>query len=412
MKNPSPLARLVLALFLGWVSGASFAAIEVENLRMWPAPDNTRLVFDISGPVRHQVFTMYNPDRVVIDLPHTRLRDSLKQPPVGNGVLSGIRYASRPNGDLRVVLDLRKRAIVRSSVLKPNQQYGHRLLIELADERPVVTVAARPASPPPVKLAPPIGKVIAQQGRTGRDVIVAIDAGHGGEDPGAMGKTGAREKDITLAIARLLMAAIDRTEGMRAVLIRDGDYFIPLRKRMELAREHRADLFVSIHADAYRDPRVNGSTVYVLSQRGASSEAARWLADQENASDLVGGVTLQDKDDLLKSVLLDLSQTASLEASVQVAGKVLARLDEVGNVHRRKVQHAGFMVLKSPDIPSILIETAFITNPAEEKKLRNPRHQRALATAIAQGIGRYFEDVPPPGTLMAERRGAKVAVNP
>ncbi|MCG3144099.1 MAG: N-acetylmuramoyl-L-alanine amidase AmiC [Gammaproteobacteria bacterium] len=261
-------------------------------------------------------------------------------------------------------------------------------------------------SPPAKPPAPASGT-----GR-GRDVIVAVDAGHGGEDPGATGRKGTREKDVTLAIARRLAEEINRVEGMRAVLTRDGDYFIPLRKRIEKARGHRADMFVSVHADAYKNPEVAGSSVYVLSQRGASSEAARWLADRENSSDYIGGVTWDDKDSVLKSVLLDLSQTASMEASTDVAEEVLDRLDGIGNVRKPQVQHAGFVVLKSPDIPSILVETAYLTNAAEERKLRTASHQKQLAGAIAGGIHRYFETTPPPGTLMAERRERRVASNP
>lgn len=236
-----------------------------------------------------------------------------------------------------------------------------------------------------------------------RDLIIAIDAGHGGKDPGARGRHGTREKDVVLAIARKLARLIEREPGMKPVLIRDGDYFLRLRERIRRAHDHRADLFISIHADAFNDTRVHGSSVYVLSRRGASSEMARLLARHENTADLVGGVSLDDKDDLLKTVLLDLSQSASIEASTEVADKVLRELRRVGKVHKRSVQKAGFVVLKSPDIPSILVETAFISNPREERKLRDPRHQERMARAILAGVRGYFEQNPPPGTLIAAR---------
>jgi N-acetylmuramoyl-L-alanine amidase len=235
-----------------------------------------------------------------------------------------------------------------------------------------------------------------------RDLVIAIDAGHGGEDPGARGKKGTREKDVVLSIARRLAALVDKEPGMRAVLVRRGDYYIGLRKRMEIARKNRADLFISIHADAFKDRRVQGASVYAVSRRGASSEMARWLAARENAADLVGGVSLDDKDDLLAEVLLDLAQTATLEASNEVAGNVLTEMKRIGRVHKRSVQHAGFVVLKSPDIPSLLVETAFISNPSEENRLRSGKHQQKVAAAILGGVRRYFADNPPPGSLVAK----------
>jgi len=236
-----------------------------------------------------------------------------------------------------------------------------------------------------------------------RDLIIAIDAGHGGEDPGTIGRKGTREKDVVLAIAKELNQQIQNAHGMRPVMVRRGDYYVGLRRRMKIAREHRADLFVSIHADSFKDPRVRGSSVYVLSRNGASSEAARWLAEQENAADLVGGVSLDDKDDLLASVLLDLSQTATLSASTDVGTNVLKQLGTTGKTHKRRVQRAGFMVLKSPDIPSILVETAFLSNPSEEKRLRNRAQQRKIAKAMVAGVKGYFKHNAPPGTRLAGR---------
>ncbi len=377
-----------LALGLVWCSAHG---VEVQNLRMWPAPDKTRIVFDVSGPVNYRVFSMANPQRVVIDMFDSRTQQSLSHSLKDGRLLAGIRAAPRNKHDLRVVLDLHRRVSIRKSLLAPNRQYGHRLVIDLID--------------PDLAAAPVAVKSASQAGADGlRDIVIAIDAGHGGDDPGALGSGGTREKDIVLAIARELAALVNRQRGMRAVLVRDGDYYVRLRERMARAREQRADLFISIHADAFKDSRVNGSSVYVLSKSGASSEAARWLAEKENASDLVGGVTLDDMDDVLRSVLLDLSQTAALEASIDVAGNVLDGLKSLGKVHKQRVQHAGFAVLKSPDIPSLLIETAFISNPKEEARLRARSYQKRMAAAIANGVHSYFADSPPPGTLLASRQ--------
>jgi len=375
-------------LFLG--SACVAADVRVENVRMWPAPDHTRVVFDISGPVEHALFSLEDPERVVVDLRDARLGLRPPVPDADDKLLAGIRSARRNASDLRVVLDLKRAVRPRSFLLKPNTSYGHRLVIDLyarePEDRASAAARARPALPAPL-----------------RDVVVAIDAGHGGEDPGAVGRGGTREKDVVFAVARTLEALIKRERGMRAVMIRKGDYYVGLRRRMRIARDHKADLFVSIHADAFRDPRVSGSSVYVISRNGASSEAARWLAEHENAADLVGGVRLDDKDDLLASVLLDLSQTATLSASVDVATKVLHRLKGLGKTHKPRVERAGFVVLKSPDIPSILVETAFISNPDEERKLRTRSHREAMARAIMEGIREYFDKNAPPGTLLAAR---------
>lgn len=390
MLEITPVMRRCCSIILAvWALNA--AAVEVESLRMWPAPDNTRVVFDISGPVKYRIFQMSDPDRVVIDLFDTKLSGELRTPGDTGRLLERVRSARRSDDDLRIVLDLKRSASVRESLLAPNRRYGHRLVVDLIDPDP-------PKVPVAVKSAEDL------EGGALRDIVVAIDAGHGGEDPGASGHRGTREKDIALAIARRLADRINAQRGMRAVLIRDGDYYVGLRQRIAKARAQRADLFLSLHADAFKDPRVGGSSVYVLSQRGASSEAARWLAERENASDFVGGVTLDDKDDLLASVLLDLSQTAALEASIQVADHVLAELSALGTVHKQRVQHAGFAVLKSPDIPSILVEMAFISNPKEEQRLRDIRHQNRMADALTLGIKQYFQESSPPGTLLAARK--------
>ena len=366
--------------------------VQVTSLRMWPAPDHTRVVFDISGPVEHRLFTLADPDRVVIDILGASAGASGLGQFAQSEVIARIRSAPRNTQDLRVVLDLKGVVRPKSFLLRPNASYGHRLVIDLFP-----TANEQNAEPRVVKQNP-------GNGAKPRDIVIAIDPGHGGEDPGAQGPKGAREKDVTMAVARKLAAVIDRVRGMQAVLIRSGDYYVGLRKRMMIARHERADLFVSIHADAFRDPRVRGSAVYILSRNGASSEAARWLAEQENAADLAGGVSLDDKDDLLASVLLDLSQTATLSASTEVGKDVLMELKRLGKPHKISVQRADFMVLKSPDIPSILVEAAFISNPDEERKLTDAGHQDALARSVLKGISNYFEQHAPPGTLLALKR--------
>ena len=391
----------LLAIGLGCLMALSAlaAVVDVKGIRTWPAPDHTRVVLDIDGPVEYALFVLRDPDRVVVDLHGAKLLERVPKARPGDRLLARIRAAQRKRAerrardgvknDLRVVLDMKQRVRPKSFLLKPNRKYGHRLVI---DVYPVSGEADRTV----------VRKQSADSAPQGsREVVVAVDAGHGGEDPGAVTRSGIREKDVVLAISRALKRRIDRTPGMKAVLVRDGDYYVGLRRRTEIARRHGADLFVSVHADSFRDTRVSGSSVYVLSRRGASSEAARWLAQQENASDFVGGVSIDDKDDLLASVLVDLQQTATLSASAEVGGQVLRTLGRVGRRHKRRTEQAGFLVLKSPDIPSILIETGFLTNPTDAKRLSNPKHQEKVARAILDGILRYFDRNPPPGTTFA-----------
>lgn len=409
------LVFLLLLVVCPWAG-----AVEITKLRVWHAPDQTRLVFDLSAPTEFEVFAVTDPHRVVVDLPRAGSRETLKLPPAVDRRITGLRYAPRPEGGLRVVLDLEHAVDIRKILLPPRAQYGHRLVVDVLDPPglvrrpapPPAPIAAAPASTlPPVTRAErrasdapePVGKPVAQAPAWRRDgVVIAIDAGHGGDDVGAVGARGTYEKDVVLAIARELQTLINREPGMRAVMIRDGDYYVGLRQRIEKAREHRADMFVSVHADAFRDRRVRGSSVFVISRSGATSEAARWLADRENAADLVGGVTLEDKDPQLRSVLLDLSQAKSLEASLEVADSVLGALRRVGAVHSQRVQQAGFMVLKSPDIPSLLVETAFISNPQEEQRLRNHGFRVRLAKAIRDGIVTYFDHAAPARERMAQ----------
>lgn len=372
----------------------------INSLRLWSAPDHTRLVFDTSTSVQHRIFSLSKPERLVIDFNNAKLNTSLEGFTGKDRYVRRIRHNSRDGKSLRIVLDLKSRIRPKIFALAPTREYGHRLVLDLFD---IETIARTPpnmdAAKRYKKYQPP------------RDVVIAIDAGHGGEDPGAIGNRGTREKDVVLSIARKLASMIKKEKGMRPVMIRNGDYYLGLRKRSAMARKQKADLFISIHADAFKNKRARGSSVYTLSNRGASSEAARWLAERENSADLVGGVELKDKDDVLASVLLDLSQTGTRQASHDVADKVLGRMSRLGKVHHRSVQKAGFAVLKSPDVPSILVETAFITNPTEEKKLRNHTHQNNLARSILSGVRDYFHKNPPPGTLLAQKSVPERIVN-
>ncbi|MDP9938420.1 N-acetylmuramoyl-L-alanine amidase [Ectopseudomonas alcaliphila] len=410
-----------VGVLLAALAAEVLAASDIRSVRLWRAPDNTRLVFDLSGPVQHSVFTLAAPDRIVIDVSGAKLATSLEQLSLANTPITGVRSAQRSADDLRVVIDLSAPVSPKSFTLAPNQQYGHRLVVDLFDQgsappatqAPSIAAGAPPVpvtpTQPPPKLTPvPNGK---------RDIIVAIDAGHGGEDPGALSPVkGQYEKHVTLAISKELQRQINAEKGFRAELVRTGDYFIPLRKRTEIARKKGADLFVSIHADAAPRASAFGASVYALSERGATSETARWLADAENQSDLIGGagnVSLDDKDKMLAGVLLDLSMTASLSSSLNVGQKVLSNMGGITPLHKRRVEQAGFMVLKSPDIPSILVETGFISNPNEAKKLHTASHQQALARSITTGVKQFFHENPPPGTYVAWLRDeGKIAAGP
>ncbi len=385
---------------------AEAGPVRVDGARLWSSPNKLQVVFDLSSPLKYELFRLGKPERVVIDLSNAKagvFRPGIKS---SNGWLKGIRTAPRKGGGLRIVLDLSRPLETNGYLMRPSGKYGHRLAVDLIARGKVQggkssatrkITASRPA---------PVRTKVASRPR-GRDIVVAIDAGHGGGDPGAIGQGKTREKDVVLAIARELKGLVDKQSGMRAVLIRDGDYYIGLRKRIQKAREHKADLFISIHADSFKNRQARGSSVYTLSLKGASSEAARWLAEKENAADLIGGVSLGNKDDQLVRVLLDLSQTATIEASTKVAAKILQRLGKVNRLHKSHVEQAGFAVLKSPDIPSVLVETAFISNPEEERKLKNRTHQKKLAQAILRGVRAYFEKYPPPGTYLALRREGK-----
>lgn len=385
-SRPMFCAKAVLAVLLAALSVFA-AAAELTGLNLSESGTYSRAEFALSGPAEYKVFTLSNPDRLVVDLQDSRLASSYREAPP-TGPVSSVRTGSPTPGALRVVFDLVSAVRPKTFLLSPSAGQGNRLLIELHPQ------AAASEAKTVLDMVP----------NTGRDVLIAVDAGHGGQDPGAHGARGSWEKQITLAVARELARQIDAEPGLKAILIRDGDYFIPLQQRYRKAREAKADLFVSIHADAFNKTSASGASVFVMSQRGASSEAARWLADRENAADLVGGVSLDDKDNTLAKVLLDLSQSATMKASEDVAENVLSALKQVVKTHKAQVERANFVVLRSPDVPSLLVETAFISNPSEERKLNDPAHRKQLSAAILAGVRNYFTARPLPGTWLAAQQ--------
>lgn len=406
-----PLRRALLLLLATAVVQVAQGAT-LRGVELVAQGSSARLTLTLSGNVPRKVFEISGPERVVVDLPATRGAAGL-QLPSGAGPVRSVRTGTRPGHTLRLVLLLRLKLPVRSH-LAGSAATGYQLVVELGGALPSNAADAGTASAADAGAGGPATGVRPQHApaNTGRDIIIAIDAGHGGQDPGAIGHGGTHEKDVVLAIARALARRIDAEPGMRAYLTRDSDRFLELRDRINRAREARADLFVSVHADSVANREVSGSSVYVLSAHGASSEAARWLAERENAADLKGGVSLGDKGGQLASVLMDLSQTASIGSSMEVAGRVLTYLDQVGDIRKSEVQQAGFLVLKSPDIPSMLVETAYISNPGEEARLRTGAQQQAIANAIFNGLRDYFRASPPDGSLYAlqKSRGAGVPI--
>jgi N-acetylmuramoyl-L-alanine amidase len=429
------LVKIIAATCLLWGTHAQ-AAIAISAVRVWPAQDYTRITIESSKAIRYNQFSIKNPDRLVIDLEQVDLNEILNalNTKIGNDdpYIKSARVGRFKPGVVRLVLDLKTEVKPQLFNLKPVAEYGHRLVLDIFPVHPVdpliallqssgitihtpdpdiasmpaVTASAEPDTSLPAISAPQVvtSTPVAEpetipapnrMAKSGRILIVAIDAGHGGEDPGARGRKGTNEKSVTLSIARKLKAQIDDLPGMRAVLIRDGDYFLPLDVRVNKARHARADLFISIHADAFVKPHARGSSVFALSESGATSTTARWLAKKENEADLIGGVNIAAKDPYLARTLLDLSQTATISDSMKLAKHVLGELGGINTLHKRHVEQAGFAVLKSPDIPSILIETAFISNPAEEIRLNDSHYQEKMAIAILGGIKRYFAKNPP-----------------
>ncbi len=381
------MGRTWIRVILGMLLACPVWAVEVHDVRLWRAPDHTRIVFDLTGPAEHKLIVLDDPARIVLDVEDASIRSGLTDLNLGDTPVQLVRTGIREGNDLRVVLEMKTAVKPRSFFLKANDQAGDRLVLDLYDR------AAQQQAETVVT------KSIHQSDR--RDIIIAIDAGHGGEDPGAIGPNRKREKDVVLAIARELNALIKADKGFQPTLIRTGDYYVSLRGRRDLARQRQADLFVSIHADAFKRKEARGASVYALSTSGATSTAARYLAQRENESDLVGGVSLSDKDDILAGVLADLSMTSTLDNSLKLGDKVLRNMDRIARLHKKGVEQAGFAVLKSPDIPSILVETGFISNPEESRLLASSDYQKKMARAIHAGIREWFLAHPPSGTLIA-----------
>ncbi|MBM38332.1 MAG: N-acetylmuramoyl-L-alanine amidase [Woeseia sp.] len=371
-----------LSLIFLLISSAN-AGSTVEDIRVWSENDKTRVVLDLNESVNHNIFSLQRPERLVIDLKDSQLSESFNKLSKKVGFVESIRSAMRPNGELRVVLDLSERVIARSFRAGPNTKYGDRLVIDLVRSLKVTTV-----------------KRVDESYQSKRNIIIAVDAGHGGRDPGALGRK-SHEKNINLAISKELAARINAEQGMQALMIRKSDVFIELRDRISKARDNKADLFISIHADAFHDSRANGASVFALNLKGANDEAARQLQRRETSQVSVGGVSLHDKDEILASVLLDLSQKESLSVSLDVGARISREMSRVTNMHSKEIKQKSFLVLKAPDIPSILVETGFISNRADEKKLRNKKHQEKLASALVAGIKSYFYANPPPDSKIA-----------
>lgn len=453
MPSPKPsiachVNRMIIALVAIFsISPASVFAEElnVENIRVAKNGQVTRVVFDTSTSPAYKIFTLNNPRRVVIDLTNAKLSTKVDQSVFKASFVEKIRHANRANNKLRIVLDLNQQIIPKSFVLAPNGDSRHRLVIDLKNTKTATTQIAKAATPKKTAIkkqttqkqtaktvnkkqsvkkvaktkpeqdiiakvtstkakpakAKPLPKKTTTANRTKtKTLVIAIDPGHGGKDPGATGYAGTREKDVVLQISKRLVRLINAEKGMRAVMTRDSDKFLTLRGRIKKARDNKADIFISIHADAVDDRRVRGSSVYVLSKNGASSEAARFLAQSQNESGTIGGVKLKGKGKDVTKVLVDLQQAATIGASMKLANSVKKELSTLGKT-RKNVEHAGFAVLKSPDIPSILVETAFISNASEEKKLRSATHQQKLASSVFRGVKQYLKHHAPKNAVLA-----------
>ena len=427
------LRWMVLPMAAPLVAPVWAVAARVASARLWPAQEYTRLILESNAPLSYELITLAQPDRVVIDLPGVEATGDLAKLPehvaASDPYVARIRFGRKGADVLRLVLDLKTAVNPQIFALPPVAEFGHRLVLDLYPPTPVdplmallesearkdaaaeaapakppaalpdkdrIAAAPAPAPAPPTPAPPIVAQKPGPAVRTAaRKVTIAIDPGHGGEDPGAIGRRGTCEKNVVLAIARKLKAILDADRDTRVFLTRDDDYYVPLATRVQKARRVQADLFVSIHADAFREPQARGSSVFALSEHGASSAAAKWLAQRENAADLIGGVNLDGRDPVLARTLLDLSQTAQISDSLKVGQQVLNGIAAHNALHKGTVEQAGFAVLKAPDIPSILVETAFISNPDEELKLRSDRQQQRFAESIAGGIRRYFAQNPP-----------------
>jgi N-acetylmuramoyl-L-alanine amidase len=398
LKNLAGLSGLAASVVPGMSSAAkanASAGAQIEDIRLANNNGYVRLVFDLDGIAEHSIFALHSPERVVLDLKNSTMPHGMVDRIQANSLIRSIRSGVRNGDDLRVVFDLSEEVTPRSFMLSPSGKSGHRLVLDLHDKNKSSTVKQKEA--------------VKETGK--RDVIIAIDAGHGGKDPGATGRAGTHEKDITLQIARHLEKYINQQRGMQAVLVRKTDRYLRLRDRIEKARDCHADMMISLHADSFPDPRARGSSIYALSVDGATSETARMLADKENASDILfGDVNVAVEDQMVKEVLFDLSLTGTIESSLDMGSEILDQIKSVNQVHKKQVQQAGFAVLKAPNIPSVLLETAFLSNPREEKNLRTTAHQQKVAKAITRGVNKYFARKAPPGTWLAASE-AEYSVN-
>lgn len=392
---------------LNWIlASAAFAlpfgvsATQIRNARLWRSDDKLRLVFDLSGPVQFKTFTLSSPERLIIDLSGANLSGDFSQLALNNTVIRSIRSGHFGQGDTRIVLDLSGPVQLNSFLLPPQDGQGHRLVLDMKTSAPMQMAAA------------PIPEPIIDKAHPKRDIIVVVDPGHGGKDPGAIGSKGEREKDVVLSIAQLLAKRLKREKGYDVKLVRNDDFFVPLRKRVDIARKHNADMFISVHADAAPRLTASGASVYCLSEGGATSATARFMAERENGADLLGATSLlnlKDKDPMLAGVILDMSMNATIAASLQLGSTVLGSLAGITTLHQKRVEQAGFAVLKSPDVPSILVETGFISNARDSQRLVTARHQQAVADGLFDGLQRYFEKNPPLNSYVAWRQEQKKA---
>ncbi len=379
----------------------SVSATQIRSARLWRSDDKLRLVFDLSGPVQFKTFSLSAPERLIIDLSGANLSGDFTQLALNNTVIRSIRSGHYGQGDTRIVLDLSEPVQLNSFLLPPQDGQGHRLVLDLKTSTPM-QIAAAPSREPVTDKAHPK-----------RDIIVVVDPGHGGKDPGAVGSKGEREKDVVLSIAQLLAKRLKREKGYDVKLVRNDDFFVPLRKRVEIARKHNADMFISVHADAAPRLTASGASVYCLSEGGATSATARFMAERENGADLLGATSLlnlKDKDPMLAGVILDMSMNATIAASLQLGSTVLGSLAGITTLHQKRVEQAGFAVLKSPDVPSILVETGFISNARDSQRLVTARHQQAVADGLFDGLQRYFEKNPPLNSYVAWRQEQKKAL--
>jgi N-acetylmuramoyl-L-alanine amidase len=384
------LASAALALPFG------VSATQIRNARLWRSDDKLRLVFDLSGPVQYKTFSLSAPERLIIDLSGANLSGDFSQLTLGNTVIRSIRSGPFGQGDTRIVLDLSSPVQLASFLLPPQDGQGHRLVLDLRTAAPLQMTAAPEAT--------------VDKAHPKRDIIVVVDPGHGGKDPGAVGAKGEREKDVVLSIAQLLAKRLKREKGFDVKLVRNDDFFVPLRKRVEIARKHNADMFISVHADAAPRLTASGASVYCLSEGGATSATARFMAQRENGADLLGATSLlnlKDKDPMLAGVILDMSMNATIAASLQLGSTVLGSLAGITTLHQKRVEQAGFAVLKSPDVPSILVETGFISNARDSQRLVTTRHQQAVADGLFEGLQRYFQKNPPVNSYIAWQQEQK-----